>query len=223
MSIVKLLVLTFFITLTTHSAKPITIMLNPAGDAKTTGRQIGDSFERSITLQLCERLKKELEKNYSVIVVLSRIAGETVAPLQQAQFSNRLGTDLYISIHVCAEQGIRNQIWFYANGTPDDMPTNSNNKSLAFTAYDQMYLQYKLSTQTIMEHTFKTCSSFPYQNIFDCFVPCFIPCKPLLGINAPAFAIEMSLKTISDWPHLVEPLVMSMQETLALLKQRNNS
>ena len=35
-------------------------MIDPSGDAKHTGRVIQDTFERGITLQCAEALKKEL-------------------------------------------------------------------------------------------------------------------------------------------------------------------
>lgn len=38
-----------------------TLMIDPAGDAKHAGRVIEDSFERGITLQCAEKLKKMLK------------------------------------------------------------------------------------------------------------------------------------------------------------------
>lgn len=51
------------VILTIHARKnqrtrTYTIMLNPAGDARHTGRRIDDTFERSVTLQYVEKLKK---------------------------------------------------------------------------------------------------------------------------------------------------------------------
>ena len=38
-----------------------TLMIDPAGDAKEPGRAIDDTFERGITLQLAEELKRTIE------------------------------------------------------------------------------------------------------------------------------------------------------------------
>ena len=38
-----------------------TIMIDPAGDAKNTGRQIDDTLERAVTLQFAQKLKSEIE------------------------------------------------------------------------------------------------------------------------------------------------------------------
>ena len=76
------------------------IMLDPAGDAKHTGRQIDDNLERGISLQFTEKLKQTLEKQHPEIhVVLSRFPGETIYHLQNANFANRLEVDFYLSIH----------------------------------------------------------------------------------------------------------------------------
>src|SRR3990172_8684717 len=84
-----------------HVAQPraFTIMLDPAGDAKNPGRKLDDSFERGITLQFSETLKQKLESLFpSIRVVLTRLPGETVQLLQNANFANRLDVNFYLSI-----------------------------------------------------------------------------------------------------------------------------
>src|SRR5579859_5868722 len=77
---------------TQEQVKPFSIMLDPAGDAQITGRIIDDSYERGITLQLCEDIKKQLEADHpkNTRIVLTRFPGETIDPLQNANFANRL-------------------------------------------------------------------------------------------------------------------------------------
>ena len=66
-------------------------MLDPAGDAQNPGRTIDDNFERGITLQFAEKLKEMLQEKFPTIrVVLSRTPGESLQPLQNANFANRL-------------------------------------------------------------------------------------------------------------------------------------
>ncbi len=46
--------------LETAPREQFTIMIDPAGDAKHTGRLIGDTLERGISLQCAEQLKTAL-------------------------------------------------------------------------------------------------------------------------------------------------------------------
>ena len=72
---------------------------------KDAGRIVNDSFERGLTLQFAQELKKELELNFNNIrVVLTRIPGETLESLQNANFANRLNVDFYLSIHFYSEK-----------------------------------------------------------------------------------------------------------------------
>ena len=81
-----------------HNKKPIQqriVVLDPAGDAKRTGRRIGDSFERGLTLQCAEKIKEIIEARSSHIkVVITRMPGDNVYDLQNASLSNRIHADL---------------------------------------------------------------------------------------------------------------------------------
>src|SRR3989339_258513 len=82
-----------------------TIMIDPAGDAKHTGRLVQDTLERGISLQCAEELKKVImQKHTNIRVILTRVPGETIQPLQNASFANRLNIDLYLSIYFYEEQ-----------------------------------------------------------------------------------------------------------------------
>ena len=58
MSLKHTFFLLLFVTIPTLSKK-FTIMLDPSGDAKHTGRIINKTFERGISLQCAEVLKKK--------------------------------------------------------------------------------------------------------------------------------------------------------------------
>src|SRR5690606_15053887 len=103
-----------FLLFLTKSLSPFTIMIDPSGDTKHTGRIIQDTFERGITLQCAEQLKKELKKILpNIHIVLTRIPGETIQPLQNAAFANRLQVDLYLSIYFYFEPEIPAHISLY--------------------------------------------------------------------------------------------------------------
>src|SRR5580692_10457797 len=114
-SIIASYVFTIFLqTYAVSTPHKLTIMLCPDGDAQHTGRHIDGTFERSLTLQFTEELKKKLEKEHKDCSFIStRAAGDTIAPLQHAQFANRMNVDLYVSLHFFEETCTKPRIYLY--------------------------------------------------------------------------------------------------------------
>ena len=59
-----------------HADNQITIMIDPAGHAKNTGRKLSDGYERAETLKFAEALKVTLEELYKAKALLTRAPGE---------------------------------------------------------------------------------------------------------------------------------------------------
>lgn len=195
------------------NAYTFTLMIDPAGDAKHTGREIGDSFERGITLQCAEKLKTLIEQRYpEVRVVLTRFPGETLQPLQNANFGNRLDVNFYLSIHFYHDQATRPSLYLYAFSYGDDFVTKTTD--LTFYPCDKAYLISTGTTHawaTIMQ---KHLSSSSYQKQFDCKGCFYLPFAPLIGVKAPAVALEIGLKTKHDWQLYLEPMIASITPIL---------
>ena len=191
---------------------PFTIMIDPSGDTKHTGRVIQDTFERGITMQCAELLKKELNIHLPhVRVVLTRVPGETIQPLQNASFANRLPADFYLSISFYAQTDIPSHVAIYQYlATQTDywhkyMP-------LCFYHVSQAYLiNIGLTTQLGK----KLLKIFQNKTINPFFMPqglFAIPYKPLIGIKAPAIAIEAGINQKDDYKNLIKPLVAFIAE-----------
>lgn len=210
MSIKKyILTLIFFHT---QSIFSFTVMIDPSGDAKHTGRVIQDTFERGITLQCAELLKKELNKTVpNVRIVLTRVPGETIQPLQNASFANRLQADLYLSIsfyletdippHVALYQYITNQTDYWHKYSP-----------LSFYHVSQAHL-INIGLTTLLSK--KLLKLLQNNNINPFFLPqglFAIPYKPLVGIKASAIAIEAGINQKDDFKKVIKPLVAFIQE-----------
>lgn len=202
-----------------QATRPYTVMLDPAGDAKHTGRTIDDNFERGITLQFTESLKKYLENQPEKRVILTRFPGETLEPLQNANFANRLDVDLYVSIHFYQEQSEKAQLYLYYYLSH---PTDEWHKiatDLTFYPYDKAHLWNisknkaygNVAANILKKDIFR--SYFSYQGLFG------IPYKPLLGIHAPAFAIECGLKHKNNFLLLVEPFAQAIMAIIEHLKE----
>lgn len=203
-----------------NNAQQFTIMLDPAGDAKHAGRVIEDSFERGITLQCAEKLKKQLEVHDSKVrVILTRFPGESLEPLQNANFANRLEVDLYISFHFYYEDLPKPElfIYYFVNDTTDSWqkPTTT----LSFVTYDKAHRDKLAVTKKAAETLEKFLKRELFASLFECKGVYGIPFKPLVGIVGPALGIEMSLKKKDQWSTYLNPLCQSIINVIALLNK----
>lgn len=83
-----------------------TIVLDPGHGGKDPGA-IGNSktnFEKELTLLIVKKLKKKIEDNMNVKVLLTRDKDEFVSLQQRTQFANSNAANLFISIHCNAHR-----------------------------------------------------------------------------------------------------------------------
>lgn len=191
------------------AAIPFTIMINPAGDAEHKGRIIDDAFERSITLALAHALQNQIEQHIpGARVVLTRTGTEVVRPHAHANFANRLGADLFLSIHCYQETQTRPQLAIYTFSYGDQ--NSMRLPHLAFYPFDQAYLlnqditqKYAQALRTSLQNQSKV---YAVSDVYK------IPFKPLMGVKAPAIGIEIGLKNKQAWQSFVLPLVEAVIE-----------
>ncbi len=187
------------------------LMLDPSGDVKNTGRKIDDCFERGLTLQCAEKLKTILEERYpNIRVVLTRFAGETVAPLQNAHFANRLDVNLYVSIHFYYETTTQPQsslsIYTFAYGNESTLPFSDT----AFYSVDKAHWPQHTTTRSWAHSLLRYFQEATDNKLFYCKGIYSLPFKPLMGIKAPAFGLELGLKDKSDWQGYVDILAQGI-------------
>ncbi|MCX5922711.1 MAG: N-acetylmuramoyl-L-alanine amidase [Candidatus Dependentiae bacterium] len=207
----------FFFSSPVKPKRVVTIMLDPAGDAQQTGRTIDDALERTLTLQYAEKLKQVVEEqNTNVRVVLSRDPGQTVQPLQNAHFANRLNVDLYLSIHFYAEHATQPTIYLYNFSYNDDFITKKFDT--AFCSYDQAHLFNYGLTRTHGTIIQQTLHAEEYKRQFTCAGMYKLPCKPLIGIKAPAIMFEAGLKDKDTWTTYVDPIAESLKKIITMVQ-----
>lgn len=193
-----------------------TIMIDPAGDAKHTGRLIQDTLERGISLQCAEQLKAKLVQKFPAIrVVLTRVPGETIQHLQNASFSNRLGVDLYLSLYFYQEEESPSHItlYFYVQDPIADFWHKS--QPLAFYNVEQAHLMSIHLTKAWGEIFLDVFNTTSYSKFFQCRGLLGVPFTPLIGIKAPALAVEVGLKNKQDWQHIIDPIVIAIEKIIA--------
>ena len=203
----------FFFLLCGNAAQAqITIMIDPAGDAKRTGRIIGDSFERAITLEIAQALKTALTMQMGCSVILTRSAGELVAPLQNAQFSNRLPIDLYLNLNCAASSGpVSIYVYHFSYGEPFIQPV----QPLSFIPIDTAHHCAFYTTSSIAKQVVRSLQQ-AHAKQFHTHGPYHLPLVSLKGIKAPALGIELLLSEHHDWRPLIAPLVQAITQAIAL-------
>jgi len=186
-------------------------MLAPAGDAHHAGRKLIESYERGVAYQLAEALQAALHKKYGTKVVLNRSPREAVAPLQNASFANRLGVDCFISLHLYREESAKPKIYLYhlLNNKLVDGASTLLDK-LSFIPVHQAHHSSVSITKKWISQLHDGLKHKSYRRLLDCEQPLGIPFKPLMGITAPAIAIEIGLCQENRWRSLIEPLVASL-------------
>ena len=201
------------LSISEHHRKQYIVILDPAGDAKRTGRKIGDSFERGLTLQCAERIKEVVESLAPHIkVIITRMPGDTVYDLQNASLSNRLNADLFINLnfYYCHETKPVLFLYQFAYGTDF-----ASQQGLVFHTYDQAYTINKNRTDEIADAFKHVLLGQRYHNLFYVAGVYHMPIRPLIGIVAPSIAIEAGLKNKDAWMHYIEPLTQAIIEILS--------
>jgi N-acetylmuramoyl-L-alanine amidase len=192
---------------TATTQKPTyTIMINPVGDAQNTGRLIDGSFERTLTFECAQHLKNLVEQQYPhIAVVLTRTPGQTVAPLHNANFANRLPADFFIDLRFYQETQAKPSLFiYYFSYQPDCTQKPSE---FAFYTHDQSYIFNYKASQQWAHKVYATCAQPAYAQQYISHKPIAAPCAPLIGITAPALIIEVGLKQKTDWQLLTNLLV----------------
>lgn len=191
---------------------PITIMIDPIGDAKYTGHEIEDTFERSLTLQCAQKLKETIEQKFSnTQVFITRNAGDALQPLQNASYANKMNVDLYLCLSFYQEETIPGHIAiFYYLENIIDLQHKYN--PFYFYHISQGYLKNISDSKQI---ALTIASVFNQKNInphFLCLGAFGIPCNPLFGIQPPSIYIEAGLQHKNDWAYLIEPIMQALSE-----------
>lgn len=213
----KIRIITMVLALSVLEVLPLTIVLDPAGDARYAGRSLDASFERGVTLQCVMALEGRLKERFPRLsVAISRLPGETVAELQSAQFANKLDADLFVSIHFFKETESMPRWYFYTYAGSDDYLVKANDLSLYHV--DQAHLINKSFTQELMRSAVDDVAKHYHSRVFNCVGLFSLPCKPLLGVKAPACMIEIGLKESDSWRSCIEPLELFI--TYLLNKER---
>jgi N-acetylmuramoyl-L-alanine amidase len=201
-------------------SKQCIVVLDPAGDAKKTGRSIGNSFERGLTLQCAEKIKEiiELQTHNTIKVIITRLPGDIVYELQNASLANRIDADLFLTINFYQTHDTKPTLYVYHFSYGNDF--EHQYQSLSLNTYDQAYMINKKQTDAIVHVCKKTLSRHEYNSLFTVAQPYSLPIKPLIGIMAPSIAIEAGLKNKESWHNYAEPIAATIIAAIEYLREQ---
>lgn len=203
---------------TNYVVRATTIMIDPAGHAKHTGRQLHQGYERAETYKCAEALKSALEQRFdNVRVILTRAPGDEIVPLQNASFANRLNVDFFVRLNFYKEDTQKPQISLYHlvfDPIVDGAKRMSD--STNFIPIHQAHYANIHQSTTIATKMKYQLSQPDYLKLFDVQGVNGLPIKPLVGIQAPALTIEIGLLSDDQWNITVEPLIASFAIVLGL-------
>lgn len=191
---------------------PFTVILDPAGDAATTGRIIDTVLERGLTLECAQRLKETLNRTMpQARIFLSRLPGETVGDLQKASFADRLNPDLYLTLTFYREENDRPSIYCYYFTTQAACGHSTEYTELSpliLLPCDKAHLKNSAHSFSFARTLCGALTaSLPSYTIKG---PVGIPFKPLTGITAPACALEIGFKNKDTWSILTEKIAQAI-------------
>jgi len=180
----------------------ISILLDPAGDATTPGRLIGDTYERTCMQQLAQELKNALEKKGHT-VVLSRLPGEKISQKEKAQLANQCTVDMVLRLQAyhCAKVTPQLHIFYY--DTHEMYATRTTPHVLS---YNKAHTLHHKESKGYAQALYEQLHQDHYARFLCAHEPIGMPCVALKGIVPPALSIECGMQRSSDWHFLVQPL-----------------
>ena len=178
-----------------------TVVLNPGiGQDEICSKEI---YEWSLTL------KHELQKKFPQLhIVLSRGMYEKINQKQIASACNHINPDLFISLHISKNFQTTISIYSYLqNPTTDYWNTEKN--SLTLIPTDKSHSSYtKVSRHLTETLTSLLKKQYPHAAWYG------IPFRPLHGIHAPAFAIELSVTRPNEWRSYTPSLIKNLSSLI---------
>ncbi len=184
------------------------ILIHPDGHPGQPGRKLFRGSEHTITKNIAEYLCEQLNQRSTCIAVQTRTKAETFHTLQQASFANRLNTDLFISIHAYKEESMQPTITLYH--LLCDPITDLSKRAFdphAFVPVHMAHTKNIGSAQKISRLLAESLQHEKYSKKFQIAGPFGIPFKPLVGILAPAIAIEFGLGKEVNLSPLLDPII----------------
>jgi N-acetylmuramoyl-L-alanine amidase len=213
----KTLITFLFIYSQKLPAEKHSILLNPAGHAKSLGRNVFGDYERGVTLKIAFELQKSLLEKGIFQVALTRKPGDELNELSLVSFVNQFAPSVYLSLHVYGEDLPKPKIFFYylVYNPLIDMYSKPSDE-LEFTSIYKAHFKSLPISSRIANSLAEVFLQSPYDKYFECGGAYGLPFRPLRGILQPAIAIEIGLCNQKDLKSLINVLAEAINNCLSI-------
>ena len=143
--------------------------------------------------------------------MFSHNLGEHIEQQEKANFANRLQIDLFISLLCYSDDNLAISLYCYGNKNSCMMV---HPKKLSFCPYDLAYTFSSSITPQYANLIYKDFVQNPKLNNIAIHQPIYAPLNCLMGIKAPAIAIEVGLKQAQDWRYYIKAVTDSLHKLI---------
>jgi N-acetylmuramoyl-L-alanine amidase len=170
------------------------------------------------SLACVKNLQHALEETFpEVRIVLSRTSHQEVTLLQVASFSNRIKADLHISFNFFIErEGAKHIRIFTCSTTSRD--TQKKCLDLALIPAQKVYEQHAQQSKMFAQKFFISAKDAGFLTVFE---PHPLPLKPLQGVTAPSFVVEIGIGKPKEWKSYFPQLFEGIKEVVSSASEKN--
>lgn len=138
-------------------------------------------------------------------LLLTRTPGHITTPLQNAHFANSLSVDLFVSLHFYQETETKPHLYIYQFSYNNAFTVKPSD--FTFYRHDQSYFFNRTSSANAATILEKTWAEQPHAQQFTTHHVTGFPCSSLIGITCPAIALDIGIKSPTDWQKYIQPLI----------------
>lgn len=199
-------------------------MLDPIGHADFTGRKMLNGYERGAMLTFAQNLQQSLQEDHELDVIISRKAGESIAPLEIASFANRLQVKLVINLQAYLTQTAKPIINIYHlcfnKFTEFSMPAFG---PAIFTPVEKAHIGTIKKTALFANNLKNDLLQTENIKLFNVSNPIAAPIKSLTGIVAPAISLEIGIIDEKFLSELIKPIAKAIADCYKKLENSPQS
>jgi hypothetical protein len=203
-------------TATAQHKKPL-IVIKPVGYNGYAGRKLHEMYERGATYQWALELQKALKKHRLKVFIPFDAAAQEIDIVNTI---NQRQPDLVVQLHLYPSTRIQPTVHIFhllLNPLVDTAPCNQ--KMCQFTPVRQVHRPFVTQSAWCGRTVYEMLHAAEKGQFLTTQVR-GIPCKELVGIQAPAVVVETGICQDNRWKNLVDPLAQALaacvQQTVSM-------
>jgi N-acetylmuramoyl-L-alanine amidase len=120
-----------------HAGRLTVIVLDPGHGGRESGIVTAQGYEKTFTLDLAHEIKKNLQKNARLKVILTREKDLALSLDDRAAFSKAVGATIFVSVHGAPGKGAQVLIQDLMDDAGTDAPPSASGDFIGFEAVSE--------------------------------------------------------------------------------------